>query len=79
MNHFTTNEWSLKTQEGGDGVWIFLPLGSTGQLTLSLLPTHIIGTSVETYYWKCWNLLFSKWWSLTYAHSEIIWRVRILF
>ena len=34
MDHFTPNEWSLKTQEAGDGVWIFLPLGFTEQLTL---------------------------------------------
>ena len=63
MNHFTTNEWSLKTQEAGDGVWIFLPLVSTKQLTLSLLPTHIIGTSVETYYFlndDLWFMLILK-------------------
>lgn len=65
MNHFTTNEWTLKTQEAGDGVWIFLPLGSTEPLTLSLslLPTHIIGASVETYYFlddDIWLMLILK-------------------
>ena len=64
MNHFTPNEWSLKTQEAGDGVWIFLPLGFTEQLTLSfsLLPTHIIGASVETYYFlnDIWLMLILK-------------------
>ena len=65
MDHFTPNEWSLKTQEAGDGIWIFLPLGSTEQLTLplSLLPTHIISASVETYYFlneDVWLMLILK-------------------
>ena len=64
MDHFTPNEWSLKTQEAGDDVWIFLPLVFTEQLTLSfsLLPTHIIGANVETYYFlnDIWLMLILK-------------------